>query len=152
RFLRFEPLERRQILEDTRAAMSPEAAADLLARYDAQRRRVRHLFRFRDRTTLKLSWSKHWATHAAFRARFIEVKSVQAARAKKPVGDDFTYGVYRWMSFAIHGGPLSLSEVVSNSAGRPIASRQPESAWDAHTASVAIGTLLTIKAVAEESR
>lgn len=152
RFVRFEPLERKKIANDIAGAMSQDAAKKMMAKYDAQCRGVRHLFRFKDQSTLKMSWARHWAKAEALRARFNEVQTVQATRLKKPRGDNFRYGVYAWMSSALHGGPLSLTEVLSDSHGRPVPKSRPESRWDAHLASAGVTLLLTIKAFAEEAR
>jgi hypothetical protein len=71
-------------------------------------------------------WAKHWARVSALSDRLIEVLKVEATQSGKPQADSFLYGLYRWTSSAIHGGPVSLAETVRVGGPKPVARRQPE--------------------------
>jgi hypothetical protein len=126
RFIRFEPLERQRIFRDV-AAVYPKQAAGVLARFAKEQIRVRHLFNRKDPKTGKHSWAKSWASKSSLRDRLVDVLDHEAAKSKKPRSDVFMYGVYAWTSSAVHGGPLSISDMLYPAPGGWRVRRQPES-------------------------
>jgi hypothetical protein len=102
-------------------AMTPDKYEQFRRALEARRRRVRHLFRFRDPNG-KMQWAKSWAKVSSVEARLREVKSSE--RPGQP--DPFLYALYSWISSAVHGGPNSLKEVLIKRGTSFVAARQPE--------------------------
>lgn len=147
RFLRFDPLERLQITTDIQSAVSSTRLANAQARLVSSQAATRHLFRKAD-SKGKLKWDKHWASVSSLRDRFIEVSK---AEGQSP-NETFTYGLYRWASSAVHGGPFSLMEVLEATPLGARAKAQPES--DSHAQlHAAAGTLATtVTLLAKDAR
>jgi len=145
RFIRFEPLERRQVLEDIKAVIPEQRAAASLHRFEQERRATRHLFRVLDPKRNRHKWAGSWATIPSLRDRYVELLRLEAVKAKKPTSDVFTYGLYRWASSAVHGGPMSVSEcITTTSSAGTVAKDQPERKPTAQLSSAA--TYLTATA------
>lgn len=119
RFARYEPLDKLTCIEEMPTVFAPLQFESLRKRLITQRARARHLFRYRDKNN-KMHWAKSWASVNSLEARLTEVRrSVPPV----PVGN-FLYGMYRWISSIVHGGPQSLSTVLT-STGTIKAKQQP---------------------------
>ncbi len=152
RFLRYEPLERRVILADVAAVMSTQDAATAHATYTKDRTDTRHLFRLKDSRTGERRWAKSWATQPSLEARLIANLEYEAKRSGKPRTDKFLYGLYRWTSSSIHGGPVSLSEVLRPIPNGVAAKRQPERDPTAQLKAAALILLATVDRLTTDAR
>lgn len=122
RFMRFDPIERKQITQDIQSVLPKSRAVKSLSKLSAERSATRHLFRRRSGKSGKLIWDAHWASLPSLRDRYVALRKAEGADPS----DTFIYGLYRWASSAVHGGPVSLSEVVHVPRSRPVPMRQPE--------------------------
>jgi hypothetical protein len=133
RFLSYEPIDRWRCAESMTTTFTPAQRKQL----KAECFRTRHLFRFRDNKG-KMQWARSWATVSSLEGRLREVRS---SVPPAPV-DNYLYGVYRWISSIVHGGPQSLTTVLTGSGIlRP--SKQPLSnpfmpIWVAHVLLVSL--------------
>jgi len=148
RFLKFVPLEKLRILEQTTRAYRPDEYARLKRTRQTEREKVRHLFQSHD-TKGKMKWAKSWTCGKSVEAMFTEIQENEKPETSL---DLFLYGLYRFFSSAVHGGPLSRTEVLMVVDRRIIASPQPEhDPTEDHT--VGAFTLLasSIEAFAEDA-
>lgn len=148
RFHQYWPLERLRLLEKTGTIFR---ASDYTARRRAlvaERRKVRHLFRFRDKNG-KMQWAQSWASVSSVEARLAEVQ-----KKEKPglTPDPFLYAMYISFSSASHGSPSSLVEVLDVVGGRLIPKSQPEVRPSAHQVGAFVLLVWTIEAFAEDGR
>ena len=90
---------------------------------------MRHLFRNRikqGKNKGKLKWDGNWASGASLESRLKEVLKSETGKY-----DSFLYGLYRWLSSTVHGGPTSLNDVLE--PDKPLrAKQQPESNPTSH--------------------
>lgn len=68
-------------------------------------------------------WARDWAQVGSFEDRFDEVGAEQLRRFGRR---DHIYFHYRWLSSAVHAGPLSVAECLEVSSDRLAARKQPE--------------------------
>jgi hypothetical protein len=148
RYHRFWPIERLRLLEKASTIFKEADYGQKKQQVEAERRKVRQLFRFRD-TKGKMRWAESWAKVNSIEARLVEV-----LRYEKPTGqpDPFMYGLYVSFSSAVHGSPNSLQEVLRVTNGRLVAAEQPESDPDRHLVGAFILLASTIEAFAEDAR
>jgi len=122
RFFDFWSLERLKLLEKSATFFRPADFLQKKAALQVERRKVRHLFRHRDRQG-KMRWDASWARVSSVEARLREVE--EAAAQGDP--DLFLYAVYVLLSSAVHGSPNSLNQVLSVANGFLAAKSRPES-------------------------
>jgi hypothetical protein len=111
RFLRYEPIDGLKCVETMPTAFSPLKFAEIKKRLRRERSRTRHLFRIPDKKTGKRHWARSWATVSSIEGRLHEVRS----SVPPPAVGNYLYGVYRWISSIVHGGPQSLGTVLTSS-------------------------------------
>jgi hypothetical protein len=148
RFRQYLPIDRLRLLEKAGTIFR---ASDYTARrraFMAERRNVRHLFRFRDKNG-KMQWAQSWASVSSVEARLAEVQKKEKPGSSP---DPFLYGLYVSFSSATHGSPGSLIEVLDVVGGRLIPKRQPEVRPNAHQVGAFILLVWTIEAFAEDAR
>ena len=122
RFFNYWSLERLKLLEKAATFFRPDDYDDRRRALESERRKVRHLFRSRDRQGT-MRWAASWAQVSSVEARLNEVQ-----QAETPWNPDlFLYGLYVSFSSAVHGSPNSLNEVLTITNGRLTAKSQPES-------------------------
>lgn len=109
RFMKFEVLERLKISNNLSESMDPNEYAAESKKLRAMRAKVRHLFRQRNKKK-KLVWAESWASVTSFEGRLMKV-----LKFEKGEPDEFLYGLYRYFSSTVHGGPISLREVLESS-------------------------------------
>ena len=148
RYHRFIPLEQLKVLKQMNTLLKQDDYDNIRGRLEAERRRTRHLFRFRDSKN-KLQWSKTWAAVSSVEARVSEVLSKE--RPGKQV-DPFHYGMYISFSSATHGSPGSVSDVLRIEDDRLVARQQPETNPAVHQRGAAILLAWTIDAFTEDAR
>jgi hypothetical protein len=112
---------------------------------ESQRRRVRHLFRFRD-SEGNMRWARSWAEVNTVESRLREVRSEETPGHPDP----FLYGLYAWISSAVHGGPNSLHEVLAKRRNSSVATRQPERNPTGQFKGAAIALMYTVEAAVED--
>ena len=119
RFLKFEPLERLDLIKEMPDLVPPGRATQIVGTLEAKREETRSLFaeRVADGRT---RWAKQWAKVPNLRARLDELMRAEGI-SKVP----FTYVLYRWASTVVHGGPVSIVSVLESDDGIPRASDQP---------------------------
>jgi hypothetical protein len=147
RFMRYEPIERLHIVSDIQSVLSPERAAAVIKRFTREREGARHLFRV-PAAKGKRKWASSWASIPALKDRYTEILRREGGDAS----DTFVYGIYRWASSAVHGGPVSLSEVLVTSEDGARAQRQPEKDPQAQIKSAAAILLLNINQLGRDAR
>lgn len=145
RFLSYRPLELLKVHAQMRATFSQAEFEQMQRKLESQRRRVRHLFRLRDKQG-KMQWASSWAKVSSVEARYREVRSVETPGQPDP----FLYGLYAWISSAVHGGPNSLNEVVAKRRGSSVAARQPERNPAAQFTGAAAALAYTVEAAVED--
>lgn len=145
RFIAYQPLELLRVHAGMRHTLSQTEFERTRRNLERQRRQVRHLFRFRDGTG-KMRWAHSWAKVSSVEARFTEVKSAETRGQPDP----FLYGLYAWISSAVHGGPNSLREVIARRGDSLVATRQPERSPSAQFVSAAAVLAYTIEAAVED--
>lgn len=148
RFHKYWPIERLRLLEKTATIFRPPDYNERKQALQAERAKVRHLFRFRD-SQGKMQWAQSWASVSSVEARLTEVQKRERPGAAP---DPFLYGMYISFSSATHGSPISLNEVLTVDGWRLIASSQPESRPDVHRRGAFILLAWTIEAFAEDAR
>ena len=109
RFLRFYTLETLSAAEDLNSGMPGQPLADTIAELRRQRTLLRYLFRASNLKGRRM-WARHWATVSSFENRLREVQA--DSRSMSPT-DKFMYGLYRWFSSTVHGGPQSFEDVIA---------------------------------------
>jgi hypothetical protein len=114
---------------------------------EVERRKVRHLFRSRDRHG-RMRWAASWAHVSSVEARLNEVE--QAGRPGNP--DLFLYGLYVSFSSAVHASPNSLNEVLTVANGRLTAKPQPESDPQRNRFGALLTLMWTIETFASDAR
>lgn len=147
RFFDFWSLERLTLLEKAATFFRP---ADFLQKREAlevERRKVRHLFRHRDREG-KMRWDRSWAQVSSVEARLREVEGDKAERNP----DLFMYGLYVLLSAAVHGSPSSLNHVLGVVNGRLSAKSQPESDPSRHHFGALLVLMWTIQTFATDAK
>lgn len=145
RFLSYQPLELLRVHAQMRDTFSQAEFEQTQRNLESQRRRVRHLFRFRDRRG-RMQWARSWAEVSSVEARLREVRSVETPDQFDP----FLYGLYAWISSAVHGGPNSLNEVLAKKRNSSVATRQPERNPTAQFKGAAIALAYTVEAAVED--
>ncbi len=145
RFLSYQPLELLRVHAQMRDTFSQAEFEQAQRNLEAQRRRVRHLFRFRDRKG-RMQWVRSWARVSSVEARLREVRSAETPGQPDP----FLYGLYAWISSAVHGGPNSVNEVLTKRGNSLVATRQPEHNPTAQFRGAAIVLLYTFEAAVED--
>lgn len=146
RFLQFESLERLKVLKDLSACGDPARHRTDSRRLISRRAKVRHLFRNRDKQG-KLQWDTTWSSAA----RSVESRLREVLKCESGDYDPFLYGFYRWTSSAIHGGPISLDEVVE--LGPPLrAKSQPEGDPAAQIVGAFVVLMAAIEAFANDTQ
>ncbi len=150
RYIKFAPLEILKILKDIECSdlMGQDEYRSKLKEYKNERTKVRHLFRNRIRRGKnkgKLKWDINWASGASLESRLKEVLKSETGKY-----DPFLYGLYRWLSSTVHGGPASLNDVLE--PDKPLRARlQPESNPTSHLVGAFVVLLATIEALAKSS-
>lgn len=137
RFLKFEPLERLDMIKEMPESIPPGTARDIVDSLETKREVVKDLFA--DVTANgRTRWAKHWAQVPTLRKRLNEIMTLEGL-TRVP----FTYVVYRWASSVVHGSPSSIASVLQNEAGvvGPVA--QPLSDPTSVFASAALSLLMT---------
>ena len=148
RFCQFPPLEKLRLLEKTATIFKPDDYDQRrLALLDA-RRKVRHLFRFRDKNG-EMRWSRSWASVSSVEARLTEVLKKESPKATP---DPFLYGMFVSFSSATHGSPNSVADVLTAQNGRAAASPQPEPSPNVHKQGAFILLAWIIEAFSEDAR
>ncbi len=113
RFMRFETLERIQILEEL-SAHSPDDYAAAVAYFRCERSKLAYLFRGRNKKG-KLQWARHWASTTTYAERLRQVLEAQAAGS---ASGNFLKPLHKWNSSSVHGGPVSVAALFDlSSAG-----------------------------------
>ncbi len=145
RYIAYHPLERLNVHRLMRETLEPEMLKESQRYLEEQRRRVRHLFRFRDKNG-KMQWARSWASVSSLEARLQEVK----ADGNPSQSDPFLYGLYAWISSAVHGGPHSLDEVLTSRDQRIVAKEQPEQDPTAQIKAAATTLAFTLRAAVDD--
>lgn len=150
RFIKFIPLEKLKILKDLKASglITSDEYRIKLREYINRRTKVRHLFRNqinRGKNKGKLKWDGNWASGASLESMLEEVLKSETGKY-----DSFLYTLYRWFSSTVHGGPISLDDVLE--PDRPLRAKQhPESNPTSHLKGAFVVLLATIEALAKSS-
>jgi len=144
RFLKFQSLEELMILKDVHTYMNPEEYQKGIYNHKSERAKVRHLFRNYNKNR-RLQWDRTWASVNSVKDRLKEILDSKTGNS-----DGFIYTLYRWASSAIHGGPLSVDEVLETN-GQLRAKFQPEANPLAQIAAAFMILFCTIKALAEDT-
>ena len=150
RFINFAPLELLKILKDIEHSglMGQDEYRSKLKEYKNKRAKVRHLFRNRikgGKNKGKLKWDRNWASGASLESRLKEVLKSETGKY-----DSFLYGLYRWLSSTVHGGPTSLNDVLE--PDKPLRAKlRPESNPTSHLVGAFVVLLATIEALAKSS-
>ena len=148
RFRRFLPIERLRLLEKTATIFRSVDYERKKKQFEAERRKVRHLFRFRD-SKGKMRWARSWAADRSVETRLTEIKQTERPGGKV---DPFLSGMYISFSAATRGSPISLEEVLRAEDHRLVAVTQPEVRPDAHKIGAFILLVWTIEAFTEDAR
>lgn len=148
RFHNYWSLERLRLLEKTRTIFLADDYAQRRRALIADRKKVRHLFRFRDKTG-KMQWAQSWASVSSVESRLSEV--LKKEKPNKAL-DPFMYGMYVSFSSATHGSPNSLVEVLDVIQGRLVPKKQPERRPALHYTGALILLAWTIEAFARDAR
>ncbi len=93
-----------------------------------------------------MQWARSWAEVSSVKDRLREVRSVETPDQFDP----FLYGIYAWISSALHGGPNSLNEVLAKKRNSSVATRQPERNPTAQFKGAAIALAYTVEAAVED--
>jgi len=109
RFLKFDLLERLKISDSLSKSMDPNEYAAKSKKLKSKCAKVRHLFRLRDNKN-KFVWAKSWASVTSFEGRLMKV-----LKPRNGEPDKFLYALYRYFSSNVHGGPMSISQVLESS-------------------------------------
>jgi len=147
RFFDFWSLERLALLEKSATFFRPADLVQKLEALEVERRKVRHLFRHRDREG-KMRWDRSWAQVSSVEARLREVEGAKAQGSP----DLFMYGLYVLLSSAVHGSPSSLNQVLGIANGRLSAKSQPESDPSRHHFGALLVLLWTIETFATDAK
>jgi len=110
RFLKFEPLERLEVIKEMPGMVPAGVATEAVSRLEAQRESARALFAKRG-SSGETRWAKTWAKIPNLRDRLDEIMRAEG-NSKVP----FTYVLYRWASSVVHGGPISIDSVLQHDA------------------------------------
>jgi hypothetical protein len=145
RFVSFQPLELLRVHGSLAASMSPAEYGKARKNLEKQRRAVRHLFRFRDGKG-KMQWARSWAAVPLVNCRMAEVRSSEAPDQPDP----FLYGLYSWISSAVHGGPNSINDMFHGLSGALVPKRHPERDPTAQFAGAAAALAHTLSCAAED--
>ena len=148
RFHHYWSIDRLRLLEKAGTIFRAADYADRRRALIAERRKVRHLFRFRDKNG-KMQWAQSWASVSSVEARLAEVQRKEKPAAKP---DPFMYGMYISFSSATHGSPNSLVEVLEVAGSRLVPKSQPEMKPKAHYIGAFILLAWAIEAFAKDSR
>ncbi len=108
RYIRFDVVEHLRIAESLPGELRSPQFQSALGRMRKRRTATRHLFRVEDNKGRR-RWARDWSG-MSFEARVRQVQS--AHRKPNQQIDNFTYGIYRWLSSTAHGGSNSLREVL----------------------------------------
>jgi hypothetical protein len=137
RFLKFEPLERLELIKEMPEFIPKGRARAVVGSLEAGRNATKSLFgKVSDRGELR--WAKHWASVPSLRDRLAEI---MAAERHNRV--PFTYVVYRWGSSVVHGGPVSFASVIKMDRGCAGAVPQPLTNASSVFAGAALCLLMT---------
>jgi hypothetical protein len=93
-----------------------------------------------------MKWARFWTEVSSVEARLREVRSVETPDQFDP----FLYGLYAWISSAVHGGPNSVKEVLTKRGNSLVATRQPEHNPTAQFRGAAIVLLYTLEAAVQD--
>ena len=145
RFMKFEVLERLKISNSLSESMDPNEYAARSKKLKAMCAKVRHLFRLRNKKG-KLVWAESWASVTSFEGRLMKV--LNKPKTKKP--DKFLYGLYRFFSSTVHGGPMSMSQVLESSPTIR-AKLQPESEPEKQIRGAFLILIHSIRTLAEDT-
>lgn len=137
RFLKFEPLERLDMIKEMPESVPPGTAKHIVESLEAEREVVKDLFAGVTANG-RTRWAKHWAQGTTLRDRLNEIMTLEGL-TKVP----FTYVVYRWASSVVHGGPSSIASVLQNEAGVVGPTAQPLSDPTSVFAGAALSLLMT---------
>jgi hypothetical protein len=148
RFQQFWSLERLRILERSASVFRPNDYQEKRRLLEIERRKVRHLFRRRDKEG-KLRWARDWASVSSVEARLTEIQ--KQGRPDGPV-DAFLYGLYSRFSSAVHGSSNSLSEVLTVADGRVSSALHPEPHPNSHKKGAFIVLAASIEAFAKDAQ
>ena len=144
RFMKFELLERLKISDSLSKAMDSNEYATESKKLKAMCAKVRHLFRQRNRKK-KLVWANSWASVTSFENRLMQVLKSESGEP-----DKFLYGLYRYFSSTVHGGPISLREVLESSPTIR-AKMQPESEPEKQIKGAFLILIDSIRTLAEDT-
>lgn len=143
RFLRFHPLEQYKIHEMLSGSHDPVDYHAKSKELKSRRRKVRHLFRRRNRKG-RLTWDLSWATKSSFKDRLMEVLNSENKNS-----DEFLYGLYRLTSSTVHGGPMSIFQIIKDRL--PLcAKKQPEFEPENQIKGAFLILVATIRTLVEE--
>jgi len=147
RFWHYLPVERLRLLERAAMILRPNDYKARKRQLEQARRKVRHLFRLRDRNG-KMRWARSWAQVESVEARLAEVQKKQ--NPSQP--DLFQYAMYIYLSSVVHGSPLSVEQVlrIHNKRLRP--ARQPESDPERHVVGALALLMWTVDTFATDSK
>ena len=93
-----------------------------------------------------MQWARSWARVSSVEGRLREVRSAETPGQPDP----FLYGLYAWISSAVHGGPNSVKEVLAKRGNSLVATRQPERNPTAQFKGAAIVLAYTGEAAVED--
>ena len=145
RFIKFEVLERLKISNNLSESMDPNEYAAGSKKLKAMCAKVRHLFRLHNKKG-KLVWAKSWASVTSFESRLMKV--LNKPKTKKL--DKFLYALYRSFSSTVHGGPMSIYQVLESSPTIR-AKLQPESEPEKQIRGAFLILLDSIRTLAENT-
>jgi hypothetical protein len=148
RFFSYWSIERLRLLEKASTFFRPDDFAQRKTALEAERRKVRHLFRRRDKRG-KMRWEAHWAKTPSIETRLSEVQKA-VTRLEDP--DLFLYGVYAYLSSAVHGSPNSINHILQISDGRLVSKVQPEIDPQRHRFGALLTLMWTIETFATDAR
>ena len=109
RFLRYQPIDKLKALEALPTAFPPQKLQSIKRRLKTERSKTRHLFRFKDRKHVS-RWASSWAHPVSTVAGRVAELRLSAPTTPE---DNYWYGVYRWMSWAVHASPQSIDASVT---------------------------------------
>jgi hypothetical protein len=118
RFLKFEPLERLDLIKEMPESVPKGRARAVVERLEAARNATKSLFGEVSNHG-KLRWAGKWAP-VSLRDRLSEIMNA-AGQSKVP----FVYVLYRWGSSVVHGGPVSLASIIRTDREHASAVPQP---------------------------
>ncbi len=141
------PLDRLRLLEKAASIFRPNDYEDRKRLLEQARRRVRGLFRFRDRKG-RMRWANSWAQVDTVEARLAEVQKNQNAGE----ADLFQYALYIALSSAVHGSPESVERVLRIHKQRLRPARQPEGDPERHARGALVLLMWTVDMFATDSK